>query len=281
MKSPIAKSILRILSMTTFAIGSMFIPLTLFQSKIIFFPEVLPEAHQFYLSANEEEVFIETPDGERLNGIWSKVENRKGLILYFHGNAGSLDGWKGVARDFNRLDYEVLIIDYRGYGKSTGTITEEGLYTDAQAAWDFALARGVPASDVVIYGRSIGTGPASELALRVKEARALILETPFTSLLDMAKSIYPFLLPNLTLRFHFENTKKLPQLTMPILLIHGTQDNVIPLSHSTQLQMLLKDRAKLVVIEGGTHNDLSAFPAYEQAINDFLSSQHPTPAHDM
>ncbi len=270
MKSPIAKSILRILSMTTFAIGSMFIPLTLFQSKIIFFPETLPESHQFYLSANEEEVFIETPDGERLNGIWSTVENRKGLVLYFHGNAGSLDGWKGVARDFNRLNYEVLIIDYRGYGKSTGTITEDGLYTDAQAAWDFALARGIAASDIVIYGRSIGTGPASELALRVKDARALVHETPFTSLLDIANSIYPFLLPKLTLRFHFENDKKLPQLTMPMLLIHGTQDEVIPLSHSKELHELLKGRASLAIIEGGTHNDLGAFPAYEQALGDFL-----------
>jgi pimeloyl-ACP methyl ester carboxylesterase len=244
--------------------------LAFLQSKIIFFPEKLPPDFSFHLAANEEEVFIETPDGERINGIWSKVPDRKGVVLYFHGNAGSLDGWKPVARDFNKLHYDVLIIDYRGYGKSTGEITEEGLYTDAEATWRYALAHGVSASEILIYGRSIGTGPAVELAVRAQKSRALILETPFTSLLDMAQSIYPFLLPRLTLRFHFENEKKLANIGMPVLLIHGTRDEIIPISHSQTLHQKFKERTELVIIEGGTHNDLSAFPAYEDALIAFL-----------
>jgi len=265
------KSALRITGMLLVSLGVLLIPLTILQSKLIFFPETLPNDHAFYLAPGEEEVFIDTEDGERINGIWSHVDQSQGLVLYFHGNAGSLESWKGVARDFNGLGYEVLIIDYRGYGKSSGVITEEGLYEDAKATWNFALARGVPASSIVIYGRSIGSGPAAELALHASDARALILETPFTSLLSLAKSIYPFLLPDLTLRFRFETDQKLPLVKMPILMVHGTQDEIIPVSHSQELQNLLGTKSTLVIIDGANHNNVSAYPAYEDALRDFLN----------
>lgn len=269
------KSTLRIIGLVLIFIGALLIPLTLLQSKLIFFPEVLPASHVFSLAPNEEEVFIDTADGERISGIWSHVDESKGLILYFHGNAGSLQSWKGVAPELNRLGFDVLMIDYRGYGKSTGSITEDGLYEDVKATWNFALARNVPESSIIIYGRSIGTGPASELALHAPNARALILETPFTSMLAMAKSIYPFLLPELTLRFRFETDQKLPRVNMPILLLHGTLDQVIPVSHSRQLQELLGTKSTLVIIEGASHNNVSAYPAYEEALHSFLSPSSP------
>lgn len=250
--------------------GVLLIPLTVLQSKLIFFPEKLPSEHKFILAQNEEEVFIDTSDGERINGIWSRVESSNGLILYFHGNAGSLESWKGVARDFNRLGFDVLVVDYRGYGKSSGSITEEGLYNDAKATLAFALARGVPESSIIIYGRSIGTGPAAELALHAPEARALILETPFTSLLSLAKSIYPFLVPDLTLRFRFETNQKLPKVKMPILLVHGTMDEIIPVWHSQELHKMLGKKSTLVIIDGANHNNVSAYPAYEDALREFL-----------
>ncbi|MBA2660902.1 MAG: alpha/beta hydrolase [Bradymonadaceae bacterium] len=230
------KRILRMVALVFILTVSFFIVITLLQSKLIFVPERLPADYAFALADHEEEHFFETVDGERLNAIWSRAPgDSRATVLYFHGNAGSLRTWKEVASDFTALGLDTFIIDYRGYGKSSGRLSEAGLYHDAQAAWDYLLAKGLLPADIVIYGRSIGTGVASELAANVDAARALILESPFTSLVALAKELNPFLLPGLLLRFRFDNATKLPRAQMPILLVHGARDGLIPASHSHKL----------------------------------------------
>ncbi|MBA2665052.1 MAG: alpha/beta hydrolase [Bradymonadaceae bacterium] len=268
--------ILRALALVFLLTASILIAITLLQSKLIFFPERLPADYAFALADHEEEHFFETADGERLNAIWSRAPgDGRATVLYFHGNAGSLRTWKDVASDFTRLGLDTFIIDYRGYGKSSGSLSEAGLYHDAQAAWDYLVGQGIVAADIVIYGRSIGTGVASELAANVGLARALILESPFTSLVALAKELNPFLLPGLLLRFRFDSATKLPKARMPILLVHGERDELISVSHSHKLHALLGERSTLAIIAAAGHNDVGAYPAYHAALASFLATQSP------
>jgi uncharacterized protein len=251
-------------------IGGLLMALIALQSKMIFFPETLDAAYDFRLGENATEVFVETDDGERINALWFRAEASRGVVLYFHGNAGSLRGWKDVSHDIVPLGLDLFIIDYRGFGKSTGRLTEQGLYEDARASYAFLRTQGYEADDIVIYGRSIGSGVASELA-STHPCRALILETPFTSLPDLASALAPHFFPRLTLRFRFENARKLAGIKVPVLLLHGDQDEIIPHSHSEALAALIGRRARLVLIEKGRHNDLSAHPAHSRALREFLN----------
>lgn len=241
-----------------------------FQSKLIFYPEPLPVDYDYRLPAHGSEVFVDTADGERINALWYRADNSKGVVLYFHGNAGNLGSWKDISHAIVPLGYDLFIIDYRGFGKSTGRLSEKGLYEDARASYAYLIAQGYTEADIVIYGRSIGSGVASELAT-TRPARALILETPFTSLVDLAKSLAPHFLPALTLRFRFDNASKLPKVDAPILLIHGDRDELIPHSHSEVLAAQLGDKAELAIIPGAGHNDIGAYPAYAQILTRFLA----------
>lgn len=242
------------------------------QAKLIFFPEKLAPDYAFALSDNQEEVLLTTADEKKISGLLHRTHfpEPRGVILYLHGNAGSLRTWKDVAPTFTNLGFDILIIDYRGFGKSTGSPTEKGLYEDAHTAWRFLIERGYQPENIVLNGRSIGSGVASKLATHVN-ARALILESPFTSLVAVAKAHYPFLLPGLILKFRFETDKRTDHIKMPVLLIHGDRDELIPPEHSYKLHEQFKGRSKLAIIPNAGHNDISAHPAYNQALQQFLS----------
>ncbi|RAL25223.1 alpha/beta hydrolase [Lujinxingia litoralis] len=240
------------------------------QSRLIFYPERLPADFDFELQPGAEERIIETADGQRISALHYRAPAPSGVVLYFHGNAGSLRSWKAVAADIVPLGYDVFIVDYRGFGKSSGRITEAGLYEDGRAAYGALLALGYAGEDVILYGRSIGSGVATQLATEVS-ARALVLESPFTRLLDVAREQMPWALPQLTLRFHFNNAEKLAGVELPVLLLHGSRDELIGPHHSRALAGVLEERANLVIVEGGGHNDLPEFERYGQALHAFLS----------
>jgi len=142
---------------------------------------MLAAEHLFQFDQPFEEYFIKTPDGETLNALLFKSPNTpKGFILYFHGNAGNLQRWGNYAIDFTELDYDILMVEYRGYGKSTGTPSEVDFYADAQVVLDWAKAN-IPFSRLIIYGRSLGSGVATQLAIK-NSPDLLILETPFNEL---------------------------------------------------------------------------------------------------
>jgi uncharacterized protein len=246
-----------------------------FQTRLIFHPGKLKPDFKFKLAPDDDEVFLKTHDGTRIHGLYYHG-TRPEVILYFHGNAGDLSGWQFVAEDFVSYGYHVFIIDYRGYGKSEGTISEGGFYQDADAAYQYLInTKGFAKQDVIVYGRSIGTGVAVELATK-HPVNGLILEAPYTSLGALANEKLPFLFPSLYLKYSFNNEKKIGAVKCPVMLIHGGDDSLIPSSHSKKLFQQIKTQKKLTLIPRGSHNDLNSFEEYhtflEKELPEFFST---------
>lgn len=240
--------------------------LYLLQTKLIFYPGRLAPDYKFKLNGYAEEVVLNTSDGERISGLFFRNKARD-VILYFHGNAGDLSGWQYVADDFTTLGYNFLIIDYRGYGKSSGSISEKGLYLDAAAAYEFLVQKGFHPDNILIYGRSIGSGVATDLASKNK-CKGLILESPYSSLGKLANEKLPFFFPSLFLRYRFDNAVKLKDVKCPVIFLHGSDDSLIPASHSRVLYEAFPGKKELLIVEKGSHNDLHTFKRYQ----DFLSN---------
>jgi uncharacterized protein len=238
------------------------------QRRLIFYPGILSADYKFETGDNCEEIILTTNDGESISGLFYTGE-LPDVIVYFHGNAGDLSGWQYVSEDFTSLGFNFLIIDYRGYGKSTGKITEKGLYRDADAAYQYLLDRGFQADNIIIYGRSIGSGIAVELAAR-RTAKGLILESPFSSFAALANEKFPLFLPSFYLRFRFDNLRKINKVSYPIIFLHGTDDELIPASHSRKLFGTFKGNKKMILVDRGAHNDLHAFAQYKDFLRDVL-----------
>ncbi len=162
-----------------------------FQENLIFLPTVLAQAHVYKMDNSFEEVTLESNDDAQLNGLHFKVENPKGVVLYFHGNAGDLQRWGQLTEFFVEKKYSVIVMDYRGYGKSTGKKSMESLYADTQIWYDYAK-QFYKESEITVYGRSLGTTFATFIASE-NNPKNLILESPFYSIEEVAKSRFPFL----------------------------------------------------------------------------------------
>ncbi len=244
--------------------------LYIFQTKIIFHPGKLSKDFRFKLSPDDDEVFLRTSDGPRISGIFFHG-TRHEVILYFHGNAGDLSGWRFAAEDFTALGYPVLMIDYRGYGKSEGTFSEEGFYKDAEAAYAYLInTKGFATQDIIVYGRSVGTGVAVHLASKHR-VNGLVLESPYTSFGQLANEKLPFFFPSLYLDYKFNNAEKIGAVQCPVILIHGEKDSLIPPSHSKKLLTKIKTKSKLILVPEGSHNDLNTFEEYQ----NFLQKELP------
>lgn len=241
------------------------------QERFLFFPERLPKDYDFALPAYGEEVFFDAEDGVSIHALWYRApeEESRGVILYFHGNAGSLSSWKTVAPLFLSLDYDLFIIDYRGFGKSEGYLSEEGLYRDGRGAYLALLERGYEANQIVVLGRSIGTGIATEIA-STHEVAGLILETPFTNLMDLATSHIP-VLPRLLLTYRFKNDEKSSRIDVPTLVLHGDNDEVIPFAMGEELYEKLHQPKRFLRLQGARHNDITSHPEYLPGLDKFLN----------
>jgi uncharacterized protein len=232
------------------------------QKKLIFYPGKLASDYKLSTTEEAEEVTVTTDDGEHISGLFFPKTSHE-VILYFHGNAGDLSQWQFVSEDFTALGFNFFIIDYRGYGKSTGDISENGLYKDAQAAYDYLLKKGFKPEHIIIYGRSIGSGVAVDLASR-KKSKGLVLESPFSSFARLANEKFPFFFPSLYLRFRFDNIRKIKDVRCPVIFLHGSDDTLIPPSHSRQLFDRFKGMKKMILVDKGAHNDLHAFQQYKE-----------------
>jgi fermentation-respiration switch protein FrsA (DUF1100 family) len=248
--------------------GLILIVLYALQSRLIFYPGILPPDFKFRLVPGAEETMLKTSDGERISALFFRSRNAD-VVLYFHGNAGDLSGWQFVAADFTSLGYNFMIIDYRGYGKSSGKLSEEGLYLDAQAAYDYLIDKGFAPENILIYGRSIGSGIAVDLASS-QPCKGLILESPFSSLARLANEKFPLFFPSLYLRYHFDNLGKINDVRCPVIFLHGSDDTLIPASHSTRLFQRFTGKKELVIVDKGSHNDLHAFKQYEHFLQNVL-----------
>lgn len=207
-----------------------------------------------------EEVSFRTPDGEALVGWLGRPAARPpaAWVLWCHGNAGSVEHrFLDLVRFVRECGFGVLVFDYRGYGRSTGKPTEEGLYVDAEAALDFLAARaGVPPEEIAVLGRSLGGAVAVELAGR-RTVRCLVLESTFTSAADMAKKMIPLFPARWFMRSRFATDAKIGALELPILLFHGRRDEIVPFEHGERLAAAARaDRTTFVPVDT-MHNDLS------------------------
>jgi fermentation-respiration switch protein FrsA (DUF1100 family) len=239
------------------------------QEKLIFLPTKLTSGYKYQFSEPFEELFLESEDGARLNAVHFKIENPKGLILYFHGNAGDLSRWGEIASELITYHYDVLIMDYRSYGKSTGDISEQNLFDDANLFYKYAL-KSYSEDDIVVYGRSLGTAFAVFIASE-NNPRKLILETPFYSLEEIAKKRFPFLPVNYLLKYRFLSNDFIEAVRCPVVIFHGTKDNIVPFASGKNLSALVpEDRLTFVPIEGGAHNNLINFKEYKRGIDAAL-----------
>ncbi len=244
------------------------------QETLIFHPVPLAADHRFDLPADVHEVFIDVP-GARLNALHLRRPGARGVVFFLHGNAGNLERWF-VNLDFYRaLGMDLFMLDYRGYGKSTGRIeSEQQLLADVQAAWA-RVAPQYAGRHVVFLGRSLGTGLAARLAAELPPAQrpqALLLVSPYRSMVQMAAEQYPFV-PAPLLRYPLRTDAALQALAgtaLPIDLVHGDRDTLIPLAHSEALARTLPG-VRLHRVAGAGHGDLQRFEAYEAALRDAMA----------
>ncbi|MEO1034858.1 MAG: alpha/beta fold hydrolase [Pseudomonadota bacterium] len=237
------------------------------QESLIFVGEPLPEAHQFEFEVPYQEVTIDV-DGAALHGLHFRQPDPRGLVFFLHGNGGNLESWTTGVDYYRRVNYDMFMLDYRGYGKSTGEIDSEAqLHADVRQAWN-TIAAQYPDKPIVLYGRSLGAALAVQLATDV-DPDLLILVSPFESMLTMAQARYPFV-PAAAVRYPFRNDLAITKVSAPIVLVHGDYDTFIPLRHSQRLQELAVAPTKLLVIQGAEHNDIHEFRSYTDGLTDAL-----------
>jgi uncharacterized protein len=243
-----------------------------FQDKIIFHETVLADSYQFKFQYPFKELWIETGPKSRINALYfpTKTKAVKGIIVYYHGNARDLNRAGKFAPDFTSNNYDVLMIDYRGYGKSRGEFSEEGLIADANAAYFYAM-RFFPEDKIVVYGKSLGSGIATQIAAKHKP-KLLLLETPYFNFLDICKHFFPFIPYKTISKYHFKTDQFITKVKCPIHLFHGDNDELVYYESSLKLAKLLNKKPKqiLTTIEGGAHRNLSKFPKYHLALDSVL-----------
>lgn len=248
-----------------------FKPFTAFlQKKALFRPVTLAEDYVFSFDAPFEEHFLNTPDGARINVLrfpttWA---TRRGAVLYFHGNRGSLQRWGAMHADFTSRGFDFIAPDYRGYGKSTGEPNERTLYEDGRLVYDW-VRQDYPAHHLILYGRSLGTGVACFLGAHVR-AKMLILETPFDNIGGLLAELLRRTELPFRPAFFFPNDRHLRQTTLPALLFHGTADRVVPYASAARLQTCLKPGDEFVTIPGGTHGNLREYEMYQEKLGKWL-----------
>jgi len=218
-----------------------------------------------------ESVPIRTADGETLDAWWVPAENARGTVLFFHGNAGNISHRIDYLQMFHRLRYSTLIVDYRGFGKSSGTPSEAGTYRDAEAAWEHLRhARLAQPRDIVIAGESLGAAVATWLAAEVSP-RAVLLFSTFTSVTDLGAQVYWFLPVRLLSRMGYDNLANLKRIRAPVFIAHSRDDDIVPFAHGRRLYEAAAEPKAFLELRGG-HNDGFIFmrPEWVAELGAFL-----------
>jgi len=240
------------------------ITLQMFQKKLIFHPDALAADYKFKFDVPFDELKIPVKKDELLSAVLFKAKAPKGMVIYFHGNARNISGYASRTPDFTNQGYDVLMMDYPGYGKSTGPLTESKIYADGLLMYEIARQR-FPADSIIIYGRSLGTAVATQLA-SVRDCRRLVLESPFYSMTDMAMRFAPIFPYSIMLEYKFPTNEFIKKVTSPVTIIHGTADGTVPIASGRKLEKFLKPGDKFIAIEGADHNDMDKFTRFHEAV---------------
>lgn len=240
------------------------------QERFVFVRFKLARTYRFRFTDPFEEVFIAAEDGAELHALLFRVPAPRGTVLYFHGNTGSLRRWGKQAQRFTRLGWNVLMMDYRGYGKSRGKLSENALHADA-ALWYAWLKEREREEGIIIYGRSLGSGMAVPLAA-ANRPRALILESPFANLYDAARHQFYALPYRWLLRYAFRNDKAIRRITCPVHIFHGKRDPVVPYESALKLYALVPGEVQreMVTFGRGYHSDLWRFRRFQRKMERIL-----------
>jgi fermentation-respiration switch protein FrsA (DUF1100 family) len=250
--------------------------LYLFQGRMVFLSN-LPDraliATPGDFGLDYEDVTLTTSDNERLHGWYIPAANSKGVLLFFHGNAGNISHRLDSIKIFHELGLDTLIIDYRGYGQSTGKASEQGTYLDAQAAWDYLVnSRGIPADRIIVFGRSLGGAVAAWLGVQRTPA-ALIIESSFSSGVDMARRLYPFLPVRLITRLKYPVVNYASRLNCPVLVVHSRQDEIIPFAMGQAIYAEVKQPKKFLELRGDHNNGFLISPEdYVEGLREFTQT---------
>lgn len=239
--------------------------LWLTQDRLVYFPHIAGAATATPARAGLafETVRIATADGETLAAWWVPAVPLRGAVLLLHGNAGSIADRIDYLPHFNAMGYAVLLVDYRGYGASSGKPSETGTYADAQAAWQWLMAQhGLRSAEIVLVGESLGAAVAAELAGRV-QPRALVLISAFTSATDLGSEIYPWLPVRLISRYRYDTLGHLRGFGGPVLVAHSRDDEIVPFAHGERLHAAARGTKSLLEMRGG-HNTGFLFGRPEQ-----------------
>jgi len=223
------------------------------QSRLVYFPTREINVDPGVLGLAFDEISLETADGETLHGWFVATDPTQPVILFLHGNAGNVSHRIDSLRLLHELKANVLLIDYRGYGQSTGRPSEQGTYADAASAWDYLTSvRGFDASAVIIFGRSLGGAVAVWLASQ-QNAGALVMESTFTSIADLGSESYGWLPVRSLTRIHYDSQSRLRQIATPSVVLHSKNDDIIGFEHGKKLFAAAKNPVEFVALTGD-HN---------------------------
>jgi len=243
--------------------------LYLVQDRIIFHAEKLPVNYKFSFKTDFEEIHLKTNDNETLNGLLFKTKEPKGVILFFHNHSGNVEHWSRSATYANHLKYDTLLMDYRGYGKSTGKYNEKKMFEDALLWYNFT--KNIYKEDLItVYGRGIG-GTFATYVASMNNPKRLLLESPLYNLIFTSRRHYPFLpFISLILKYKFKTADLIKVVRCKIYIFHGKQNDLVDYRNSIKLYEMAKDNIELLIIPDGNHYNLVNHKIYLNKIKEIL-----------
>lgn len=251
--------------------GLLAVLMYVFQARFVYFPIEKLYFSPVDIGLDYEDVYLDINGDISIHGWYIPHENPRATLLFFHGNGGNISHRLESICIFHDLGLSVYIIDYEGYGKSDGSPSEQATYRDAMAAWQYLVnERSIPGNEIVLFGRSLGGAVAVWLAAQ-KQVGALILESTFTSIMDMGRHYYPYLPVNLLTRYRYPSAQRISEIDCPLLVIHSPEDEIIPYYLGKKL-FELADEPKIFLDIRGGHNDgfLTSGTEYTRELDRFL-----------
>ena len=238
------------------------------QRHLLYFPDPTRTPPARVGLADVHERIFDTPDGQKIINWYGKAKPGRQTLLFYHGNGGSLADRALLMRKYLDHGYGMLMMSYRGFSGSTGSPSEAANVADAKLAYDLLIKEGVKPDRIVIYGKSLGTGVALQIA-REKAVAGVILDSPFTSVVDRAAEIYFWLPVRWLVTDRYESSRHVRDLRVPLLIVHGEADDVVPVAMGRQLYAIAPDPKEIVTLAGAGHNNHDLYGSFE-AVSSWL-----------
>lgn len=256
-----------------FAYVGVGIALYFLQDRFFIHPVSLSPDYTFKFQDSFKEFLVDYDNTTTFDVIkfMSRSKPKRGAVIYFHGNMDNINYYARFASIFTQHGYDVWMMDYPSFGKSTGQFSEKMLYTEALEVYKMTRAAGYSPDSIIIYGKSLGTGIAAQLA-SIRDCKKLILECPYFSVANVA-AYYCWMYPvDWMVRYRIPTYQYIQKVTAPVIIFHGTEDHTIPFSNSEKLRAFLKTGDEFIPIKNGDHNNLNDFPLMQQKLDSLLSN---------